>query len=149
MIDCGSIDDSSTLSFSPMFENVSNSNLRGNIGLTYAIAYYSKLGYIVSLPITDSQDYDILIDTETVIKKVQVKTVSFKDKRTGNYAVCLKTNSGFKNNRTFKDFSENSSDILFVLTEEGICYSIPRDRITAKTQLTLNSSLDDCKVTLF
>ena len=132
-----------------MFENTSNSNLRGNVGLTYAIAYYSKEGYIVSLPITDSQDYDVLIDTGTSIQKVQVKTVSFKDKRTGKYAVCLKTNSGFKNNRRFKDFSENNSTILFVLTEDGTCYSIPRDRISAKTQLTLTDNYDDCKVSLF
>ena len=33
---------------------------QGNVGVAYAIAYYSKLGYTVSVPLTDTQDYDSL-----------------------------------------------------------------------------------------
>jgi hypothetical protein len=37
-----------------MFENTINSNQQGNVGMAYAIAYYSKLGYNISIPLTDS-----------------------------------------------------------------------------------------------
>lgn len=30
--------------------------------MCYAMAYFSKIGYTVSVPITDSQDYDLIVD---------------------------------------------------------------------------------------
>lgn len=41
--------------------------------MCYAIAYYSKLGWTISIPVTDSQDYDLIVDTGTKLLKVQVK----------------------------------------------------------------------------
>lgn len=38
--------------------------------MAYAIAYYSKLGYTISIPLTDSQDYDLIVDTGTDLLKV-------------------------------------------------------------------------------
>lgn len=43
-----------------MFENAINSKEQGDIGMCYAMAYFSKIGYTVSVPITNSQDYDLL-----------------------------------------------------------------------------------------
>ena len=63
-----------------MFENAINSKKQGDIGMCYAIAYFSKMGYTVSIPITDSQDYDLIIDNGTLLK-VQVKTTRCKDSR--------------------------------------------------------------------
>ena len=63
-----------------MFGNVNNFKQQGNIGMAYAIAYYTKLGYVVSIPLTDSQDYDLIIDTGIKLLKVQVKTTDFKTK---------------------------------------------------------------------
>lgn len=54
-----------------MFENVINSKKQGDVGMCYAIAYYSRLGWTVSIPITDSQDYDLLVEnTDNNILKV-------------------------------------------------------------------------------
>ena len=61
-----------------MFENAINSKKQGDIGMCYAIAYFSKLGYTISIPITDSQDYDLIIDNGIELLKVQVKTTKFK-----------------------------------------------------------------------
>lgn len=60
-----------------MFENAINSKKQGDIGMCYAIAYFSKMGYTVNIPITDSQDYDLIIDREGKLLKVQVKTTKF------------------------------------------------------------------------
>lgn len=59
-----------------MFSNCINSKKQGDMGMCYAIAYYSKLGWTISIPVTDSQDYDLIVDTGTKLLKVQVKTTT-------------------------------------------------------------------------
>ena len=39
-----------------------NSNLKGNIALGQAIAYFTQQGYVVNIPLNDSQWYDLIID---------------------------------------------------------------------------------------
>ena len=46
---------------------------KGNTSLGIAIAYYSSNGYTVSIPLNDTQDYDLIVDKDNVLKKVQVK----------------------------------------------------------------------------
>lgn len=38
------------------------SDLKGNIGLGKAISYFTEQGYIVSLPLTNHQCYDLIIE---------------------------------------------------------------------------------------
>ena len=38
--------------------NFKTNKEKGNTGLGVAIAYYSSNGYIVSIPLNDTQDYD-------------------------------------------------------------------------------------------
>lgn len=118
------------------------------MGMCYAIAYYSKLGYTISIPITDSQDYDLIVDTGTNILKVQVKTTSYKTEH-GVYSVGLKTCGGNKSGNSIKTFETNSSDLLFVLTNDGDCYSIPRHAITSKSSINLGEKVLMYKVSLF
>ena len=35
---------------------------KGNTSLGVAIAYYSSNGYTVSIPLNDTQDYDLIVD---------------------------------------------------------------------------------------
>lgn len=35
---------------------------KGNSGLTMAIAYFSTSGYTVSIPLNDTQDYDLVAE---------------------------------------------------------------------------------------
>ena len=51
---------------------------KGNTGLGIAIAYYSMNGYTVSIPLNDTQDYDLIVDKNNILKKVQVKATSCK-----------------------------------------------------------------------
>ena len=37
-----------------------NSKRQGNIGIGAAIAWFTVHGYTVSIPLTDSQDYDLI-----------------------------------------------------------------------------------------
>ena len=59
-----------------MFSKCKNSKAQGNIGLGEAIAYFMRQGITVSIPINDSQDYDIIADIDGLLSKIQVKTTS-------------------------------------------------------------------------
>lgn len=82
-----------------MFSNCINFKKQGDMGMCYAIAYYSKLGWTISIPVTDSQDYDLIVDTGTKLLKVQVKTTTQISEH-GIYIVSLKTCEGNKSGHT-------------------------------------------------
>lgn len=132
-----------------MFENVINSKKQGNVGMCYAIAYYSKLGWTVSIPITDSQDYDLLVEnTDNNILKVQVKTSRYLTEG-GTYQVSLKTCGGNKSGQTIKKMDKNYIDLVFVLVDDGSCYSIPTERIESSGSMNLGDKYSEFKVSLF
>lgn len=125
-----------------MFEKAINSNRRGNIGMGYAVAKLTELGYNISIPITDSQDYDLIADLEGVLLKVQVKTTSYKDKKSEYYMVALRT----KTYNKLKSFTDSDCDLLFVLTESGQMYLIPKNEIKVRNGLTLTTEFDKYSV---
>lgn len=121
---------------------------QGNVGLAYAIAYYSKLGYTISIPLTDTQDYDIIVDSGNTLLKVQVKTTTCINKQ-GNYQVNLKVMGGNRSGTgKTKTFDQNHCDLVFVMTEKFEFYSIPRSEITSTTSLSLTEKYIPFKVSL-
>ena len=108
---------------------------KGNIGLGIAIAYYTSNGYTVSIPLNDTQDYDLLIDKDNQIKSVQVKYTACKTKY-GNYQVALKSCGGTKGN-TYKTVIDTKVDYLFVSTNAMDMYLIPVKEIENKSTLNL------------
>lgn len=132
-----------------MFENVINSKKQGDVGMCYAIAYYSRLGWTVSISITDSQDYDLLVEnTDNNILKVQVKTSRYLTEG-GTYQVSLKTCGGNKSGQTIKKMDKNYIDLVFVLVDDGSCYSIPTEKIESSGSMNLGDKYSEFKVSLF
>lgn len=52
---------------------------KGDIAVAQAIATFTRLGYDVSLPITESAAYDIILDVEGTIARVQVRYCGGKE----------------------------------------------------------------------
>jgi hypothetical protein len=52
---------------------------KGDIATAQAIATFTRLGYDVSVPITESAKYDLIVDTPDGLKRVRVKYSSSKD----------------------------------------------------------------------
>ena len=113
-----------------MFENCKNTKEQGNIGLGSAIQYFSQNLYTVSLPLNDSQDYDLIIeDRDGTLKKVQVKT-STQLTEHNTYAVNLRVLGGnAKQNYVHKRGDEIIYDLLFILCDNGDRYLIPKEII--------------------
>ena len=108
---------------------------RGNCGLGIAIGYFSTNGYTVSIPLNDTQDYDLLIDKDNKIKSVQVKYTTCKTKY-GNYQVALKSCGGTKGT-TYKTVADTNVDFLFIATNQLDMYLIPIEEVTNKSTLNL------------
>lgn len=119
---------------------------KGNAGLGMAIAYYSSNGFTVSIPLNDTQDYDLIIEKEGVLKTVQVKATGCK-RRNGNYQVALKSCGGTKG-KTYKTVIETNVDILFIIEENMNMYEIPKKEINNKSTLNLCKKYDKYKVVI-
>ena len=108
---------------------------KGNAGLGIAIAYYSTNGYTVSIPLNDTQDYDLIVDKNNVLKKVQVKATSCKTKY-NKYQVALKSCGGTKG-ETYKTIIDTKIDEVFIVTDTMEMFIIPIEEIKNKTTLNM------------
>lgn len=116
---------------------------QGNLGLGAAIAYYTSKCIPISIPLNDTQGYDLVIDDGT-LKRVQIKTTKAKT-QTG-YIVQLKNSGGSSGKSVIRSFDNTKSDILFILTKNGDRYEIPTSIIKAKSTITLNDTYNIFKV---
>jgi hypothetical protein len=119
-----------------LFKHVTNSNGQGDIGMGYAIAYYTKNAYTVCIPLTDSQEFDLIVVKDSKPERVQVKTSRYKPNN--NYVVDLNTTTRSKP----KNFDNKKVDKLFVVVDNGTQYDIPSFCINTKTCISLGSKYD-------
>jgi len=112
-----------------------NTKKQGDMGLGTAIFHFTNLGQTVSIPLTDSQDYDLVVEINNSLKKVQIKTCSFKRKY---FEVNLSIKGG---NRTsigkIKRFNNKNCDYLFIIIDQSQKYLIPTKNLKAKCNLVL------------
>ena len=117
---------------------------KGNTGLGMAIAYFVANGYTVSIPLNDTQDYDLVIDRNNKLETVQVKTTGCKTK-SGSYQVALKSCGGTKGH-TYKKIIDTKIDYVFILNEKLEMYLIPKDKISNSSTLNLCNKYKQYKV---
>ena len=115
-----------------------NSKKQGDAGLGQAIAYFTKNEYDVAIPLTDSCDWDLVVEKDSVLQRVQVKT-SHQMASSGNEIFNLRVMGG---NRSWsgksKMVAEQSYDLLFVYhLVTGRQALIPRCVLT-NSKLTLH-----------
>ena len=85
---------------------------KGDTAVAQAIASFTKIGYDVSLPLTESASYDLIVDTVEGLKRVQVKYTS-----TGE--VDLRRIHSNSKGYVVKKSKENTYDWLYILEENG------------------------------
>ena len=120
-----------------------NSKKQGDVGLGSAIAYFTACGYTVCLPLTDSQEYDLVVDNDS-LKEVQVKTVVSKEN--GVFKVGLRTITGSVNHPISKSFDNTKVDLLFILTADNDIYLIPSLDIKATAAINLGDKYNKYKI---
>lgn len=122
-----------------------NSKKQGDAGLGQAIGWFATQGLTVSVPLTDSQDYDLIVDTVDGLDRVQVRTCTSVRYSDFIVQLCVKGGNKTSIGKT-KAFSAEAVDSLFVVTGDGNLFWIPSCSIKSKYSLTLNSKWDKFKV---
>jgi hypothetical protein len=110
---------------------------QGDVGLGQAIAYFTSEGCIVFIPLSDTQYFDLVVDIDGKLCRIQVKTTSRLHR--GNYVVEMRTKGGNKSREVTKHFDSAKVDYLFALSAGGKSYLIPASRISSVTQITLGA----------
>lgn len=119
-----------------MFIKTKNPNKQGDIGMGLCIAYFTSRLFTVSLPLTDSQEYDLIVDDGT-LKRVSIKTTT-RLKSSGGFEVDLRTQGGnFTQKSKIKYFDNTSCDLIFVACSDGRIFIIPSEKINSKSTITV------------
>ena len=84
---------------------------KGDLATARAIATFTRIGYDVLIPITESASYDIVVDTSNGLKRAQVKYSS--DRK-----VDLRNIHSNSNGYVIKKAKQDSYDWLYVLYEK-------------------------------
>lgn len=116
-----------------------NKNI-GNSSLGIAISYFVCNGFIVSIPLNDTQDYDLVIEKDGKLDKVQVKATGCKTKN-NIYQVSLKSCGGTKG-KEYKTLINTNIDYLFILNADLKMYVIPKSEIKNKCTINLGENLN-------
>lgn len=122
----------------------SNSRKQGDAGLGQAIAWFTMKGFAVSIPLTDNQDYDLVVEIDGILKKVQVKSGASLAK-SGAALFYLSVQGGNRSGSTSsKQVSSQVWDFLFCyhLVTKQILF-LPKDKITCETQIQIGEQYAD------
>lgn len=128
-----------------MFEKCTNSKKQGDLGLGKAIGYLTECGYTVSLPLTDSQPYDLIVDIENKLNRVQVKTTTYINEYK-TYCINLSVKGGNRSYNTIKKFDKTKVEYIFAVTGDNQKYFIPSSEIKATNNLNLGKQFDKFKI---
>ena len=99
--------------------NVNDRKQTGRIGLSMAINYFTLQGYTVSLPINDTQWYDLIIEKDDIIKTVQCKATATEDSKI-DFRCTGGTNGG-----VYDHVLNHPLDILFCVNRNLNAWVIP------------------------
>ncbi len=114
-----------------------NSKKQGDAGLGQAIAYFTMKGYDVALPLTDSADWDLIVEMEDGLKRVQVKTSSQMRNETAIFEANVKGGNRSGEGKS-KTIQEQKWDLIFLHHLETKQQAlIPKEVLTTSGQINL------------
>lgn len=116
---------------------------RGRIGLSMAINYFTCHGYTVSLPMNDTQWYDMIVEKDGIFQTVQCKCTD-----TENNEISLRSMGGTSGSVYDRITNHSELDYLFCVSKKRNMYLIPiedliqagnKNRITLRTEPNKNN----------
>ncbi len=113
-----------------------NTHTKGNIALGKAIAYFTEQEYTVSIPLNDSQYYDLIVEKDGVLQTVQVKYTS-SIKPSGAYKCKLRTVSG-TSRQVIYTVKDTYVTLLFCYCANGDMFLIPTKDFDNQSEIALS-----------
>lgn len=114
--------------------------LQGNLGLAKAIEYFTSIGVTVSIPLNDTQPYDLVADIDGKLNKISVKTGRSRAGKKSFYIQLRNTGGGRKGNIRQVNFDNSSCDYLFVYTIDEALYLIPANKVQATAAIQVGGA---------
>jgi len=110
---------------------------KGNLATASAIQCFVSAGYTISIPLTDTAKYDLVVERDGRFQAVQCKYAGYEGNR-GVYSVPLYVSGGNRSagNRRIR-YQEQDFDLLFVLCANGRVYVIPFEEIAGQTTINV------------
>lgn len=115
---------------------------KGRAGLSAAIGYFGTHGYTVSIPLNDTQDYDLLVDNGNIYR-ISVKATGQRTPY-GVSVVSLRNMGGTKG-KVYGRERDKKIDYVFVLNEKQEMWLIPKEVLTT-TALSLGKNYEQYKL---
>ena len=97
-----------------------NNKIKGRIGLSMAINYFTIKGYTISIPLNDTQWYDMIIEKDNIFQTVQCKCTG-----TENGEISLKSTGGTKGLTYDTILNHSELDYLFCVDKDFNMFVIP------------------------
>lgn len=104
----------------------------GRIGLSMAINYFTCKGYTVSIPMNDTQWYDIVVEKDGIFQTVQCKAT-----QTENGDIDFRSAGGTKGAVYDNLLNHSELDLLFCVNKDLDMWLIPVKDITTKRSIRL------------
>lgn len=116
---------------------------KGRAGLSAAIAYFGMNGYTVSIPLNDTQAYDLIVDDGEKLMKISCKATGSR-KPSGASVVSLR-NCGGTDGSVYGREKDKDIDFVFVLNELGEQWLLPSEILTSNS-MTLGEKYSQYKL---
>ncbi|MET0577601.1 MAG: group I intron-associated PD-(D/E)XK endonuclease [Ilumatobacteraceae bacterium] len=114
-------------------ERHANPRKQGDAGLGIAIGWFACNGYTVCVPPTDSQPFDLVVDSPAGLQRVQVRTTTRP-----NHEINLRTQGGnFTQRMVVRHFDASHDDLLFAVRGDGTCFLLPTAVIKSRSTIVL------------
>lgn len=112
---------------------------KGDLAAANAIQYFITNGYEVCLPIGDKRPYDMVVEYDGDLWRVQVKYAGWYsgDKK---HKAALRTMGGNQSFHTAKKYLGTDFDLLFVYVANGRKFLIPWKDLPNRNSLTIEAS---------
>ena len=112
-----------------------NTKTKGIITETETELSFEKLGYTVSFPFGDNARYDLIVDIDGILLRIQCK--SAEKSADGKSFYFEGANSRYQNGEYVKIYYDSSEIDYFATTLDGKCYLIPVEQVHRRKFLRL------------
>lgn len=115
-----------------------STQFKGDITELQVAAYFLNLGYVVSKPLTQDSKYDLIIDKQHHLIRIQVKTARINTSTSG-LSIKFNCRSTTNNVRECKNRYYSTDDVDFFATFwDGCVYLVPINECSAEKILWLD-----------
>lgn len=111
---------------------------QGDLGEHRAIYELSRLGYIISKPLSVQIPYDLVVEKNGTLSRVQVKTSKHRVGVSG-FEINLATSGGNTRVNTINRFDPARVEMIFVMVADGRCWLIPTSEVIAGKSITVGN----------